>query len=63
MASRQLGYRLARNPGLQQALLLQPGSARVEAVGGSMTLDSPARAGTVLTVRLPSPQNIYLNGQ
>jgi signal transduction histidine kinase len=26
---------------------------RVEAVGGTMTLDSPARAGTVLTVRLP----------
>jgi signal transduction histidine kinase len=27
---------------------------RVEAVGGSMTVDSPAGAGTVLTVRLPS---------
>ena len=26
---------------------------RVEAVGGSMTIDSPAGAGTVLTVRLP----------
>ena len=26
---------------------------RVEAVGGTMTLDSPARAGTILTVRLP----------
>ena len=26
---------------------------RVEAVGGTMTLDSPVRAGTVLTVRLP----------
>jgi signal transduction histidine kinase len=26
---------------------------RVEAVGGTMTLDSPARAGTVLTVQLP----------
>jgi signal transduction histidine kinase len=26
---------------------------RVEAVGGSMTLDSPAGAGTVLTVLLP----------
>ena len=26
---------------------------RVEAVGGTMTLDSPAGAGTVLTVRLP----------
>jgi signal transduction histidine kinase len=26
---------------------------RVEAVGGTMTLDSPARAGTVLTARLP----------
>jgi signal transduction histidine kinase len=26
---------------------------RVEAVGGTMTLDSPARAGTTLTVRLP----------
>jgi signal transduction histidine kinase len=26
---------------------------RVEAVGGSMTLDSPAGAGTLLTVRLP----------
>jgi signal transduction histidine kinase len=26
---------------------------RVEAIGGTMTLDSPARAGTTLTVRLP----------
>ena len=26
---------------------------RVEAVGGTMTLDSPAGAGTILTVRLP----------
>ncbi len=26
---------------------------RVEAVGGTMTLDSPARAGTILTARLP----------
>jgi signal transduction histidine kinase len=26
---------------------------RVEAVGGSMTLDSPPAAGTVLTVLLP----------
>jgi signal transduction histidine kinase len=28
---------------------------RVEAVGGSMTVDSPAGAGTVLTVLLPVP--------
>jgi signal transduction histidine kinase len=32
---------------------------RVEAVGGTMTLDSPARAGTVLTVRLPVTAEDY----
>ena len=36
---------------------------RVEAVGGTMTLDSPAGAGTVLTVRLPvTAEDIYPNG-
>ncbi|HEY2264712.1 MAG TPA: sensor histidine kinase, partial [Streptosporangiaceae bacterium] len=34
---------------------------RVEAVGGTMTLDSPARAGTVLTVRLPVPAADHLS--
>jgi signal transduction histidine kinase len=33
---------------------------RVEAVGGTMTLDSPARAGTVLTVRLPVTAEVHL---
>jgi signal transduction histidine kinase len=30
---------------------------RVEAVGGSMTVDSPAGAGTVLTVLLPATED------
>jgi signal transduction histidine kinase len=34
---------------------------RVEAVGGTMTLDSPARAGTVLTVRLPVTAEDHLS--
>jgi len=34
---------------------------RVEAVGGTMTLDSPARAGTVLTVRLPVTTEDHLS--
>jgi signal transduction histidine kinase len=34
---------------------------RVEAVGGTMTLDSPARAGTVLTVRLPVTTEAHLS--
>jgi len=34
---------------------------RVEAVGGTMTLDSPARAGTVLTVRLPVTAEYHLS--
>jgi signal transduction histidine kinase/thioredoxin reductase len=33
---------------------------RVEAVGGTMTLDSPARAGTVLTVQLPVTAEVHL---
>ena len=37
---------------------------RVEAVGGTMTLDSPARAGTVLTVCLPvTADDHYVNGR
>ncbi|MDX6389082.1 MAG: hypothetical protein QOJ73_145, partial [Streptosporangiaceae bacterium] len=36
---------------------------RVEAVGGTMTLDSPARAGTVLTVRLPVTTEDDLSGR
>jgi signal transduction histidine kinase len=36
---------------------------RVEAVGGTMTLDSPARAGTVLTVRLPVTTEDHLSGR
>jgi signal transduction histidine kinase len=34
---------------------------RVEAVGGTMTLDSPAMAGTVLTVRLPVTAEDHLS--
>jgi hypothetical protein len=34
---------------------------RVEAVGGTMTLDSPARAGTILTVRLPVTAEDHLS--
>jgi signal transduction histidine kinase len=34
---------------------------RVEAVGGTMTLDSPARAGTVLTARLPVTAEDHLS--
>ncbi len=34
---------------------------RVEAVGGTMTLDSPARAGTVLTVQLPVTAEDHLS--
>jgi hypothetical protein len=34
---------------------------RVEAVGGAMTLDSPAGAGTVLTVRLPVTAEDHLS--
>ena len=34
---------------------------RVEAVGGTMTLDSPSRAGTVLTVRLPVTTEDHLS--
>ena len=34
---------------------------RVEAVGGTMTLDSPARAGTVLTVQLPVTTEDHLS--
>jgi signal transduction histidine kinase len=34
---------------------------RVEAVGGTMTLDSPARAGTVLTARLPVTAEAHLS--
>jgi signal transduction histidine kinase len=34
---------------------------RVEAVGATMTLDSPARAGTVLTVRLPVTTEDHLS--
>ena len=34
---------------------------RVEAVGGTMTLDSPARAGTILTVRLPVTTEDHLS--
>jgi signal transduction histidine kinase len=33
---------------------------RVEAAGGTMTLDSPARVGTVLTVRLPVTEEDHL---
>jgi signal transduction histidine kinase len=36
---------------------------RVEAVGGTMTLDSPARAGTVLTVRLPVTAEDHLSNR
>ena len=34
---------------------------RVEAVGGTMTLDSPAGAGTALTVRLPGTAEDHLS--
>jgi NAD(P)-dependent dehydrogenase (short-subunit alcohol dehydrogenase family) len=34
---------------------------RVEAIGGTMTLDSPAGAGTVLTVRLPVTAEDHLS--
>ncbi len=34
---------------------------RVEAVGGTMTLDSPAGAGTILTVRLPVTTEDHLS--
>jgi signal transduction histidine kinase len=34
---------------------------RVEAVGGTMTLDSPAKAGTILTVRLPVTTEDHLS--
>ena len=34
---------------------------RVEAVGGTMTLDSPAGAGTVLTVQLPVTTEDHLS--
>ena len=54
---RQRRRRRRYRPRLGPGRLARP----VEAVGGTMTLDSPARAGTVLTVRLPVTTEDHLS--